>query len=175
MGGQECAVKVIKKKLTMMRTAELASVARECEIMQDICQGDPHVNIVQYYKTHQTDDRLYIVMEYVRGPDLLELVRQRNGLGTWISTAVGHRWLMPVAAESDACYLLRQLVDGMVHLHKRNIAHRDLKPENLLLTMDNPPILKIGDFGMAKVSNSQTALKVRMYLSIGFADTDVPL
>lgn len=42
------------------------------------------------------------------------------------------------------------------------IAHRDLKPENLLLTKDDPPIVKIADFGLAKVVDSLTAFRVRL-------------
>ena len=46
------------------------------------------------------------------------------------------------------------------YCHDRGIAHRDLKPENVLLTRDRPPIVKVADFGLAKVADSMTMLKV---------------
>lgn len=45
-------------------------------------------------------------------------------------------------------------------MHDRRIAHRDLKPENIMLTGSNPPVLKIADFGLAKLAADDTILKV---------------
>ena len=47
------------------------------------------------------------------------------------------------------------------YVHEMGICHRDLKPENVLLTADDPPIVKIADFGLAKVIDSMTMLRVR--------------
>ena len=47
------------------------------------------------------------------------------------------------------------------YVHSQGIAHRDLKPENVLLTEDNPPVVKVADFGLAKVIDSMTMLRVR--------------
>ena len=47
------------------------------------------------------------------------------------------------------------------YVHALGIAHRDLKPENVLLTDDNPPVVKVADFGLAKVIDSMTMLRVR--------------
>ena len=46
------------------------------------------------------------------------------------------------------------------YVHSQGIAHRDLKPENVLLTSDNPPVVKVADFGLAKVIDSMTMLRV---------------
>lgn len=46
------------------------------------------------------------------------------------------------------------------YIHLKGIAHRDLKPENVLLTKDEPPIVKVADFGLAKVVDSLTVLRV---------------
>ena len=48
------------------------------------------------------------------------------------------------------------------YVHALGIAHRDLKPENVLLTDDNPPVVKVADFGLAKVIDSMTMLRVRV-------------
>ena len=47
------------------------------------------------------------------------------------------------------------------YVHDLGICHRDLKPENVLLTADDPPIVKVADFGLAKVIDSMTMLRVR--------------
>jgi serine/threonine/tyrosine protein kinase RAD53 len=45
------------------------------------------------------------------------------------------------------------------YIHSKGITHRDLKPENVLLTRDNPPLIKVADFGLAKVVDSLTMLR----------------
>ena len=61
-------------------------------------------------------------------------------------------------------HLLRRAVSDAIstlqYLHNAGVAHRDLKPENVLLTGDQPPIVKLADFGMSKIVNSRTALRV---------------
>ena len=49
------------------------------------------------------------------------------------------------------------------YVHSQGIAHRDLKPENVLLTSDNPPVVKVADFGLAKVIDSMTMLRVSIH------------
>lgn len=51
---------------------------------------------------------------------------------------------------------------GSQYIHSQGIAHRDLKPENVLLTNDNPPQVKVADFGLAKAIDSLTMLRVSL-------------
>lgn len=46
------------------------------------------------------------------------------------------------------------------YVHSQGIAHRDLKPENVLLTNDDPPVVKVADFGLAKAIDGESILKV---------------
>ncbi|EJU04528.1 kinase-like protein [Dacryopinax primogenitus] len=138
LGGGEFAVKIIRKTMMAMRESELVNIERECEIMQQVSS---HMNVVRYYRAYNCQDQLYIVMELVRGSDLQKLLVQHQ------------------LNEDEARYLFRQLIHGMAYLHSRGIVHRDLKPENIMITMDNPPILKIADFGLSKTAHSRTALK----------------
>lgn len=66
-----------------------------------------------------------------------------------------------------AAYLLWRhgLIKRYQYIHNKGIAHRDLKPENVLLTRDDPPIVKVADFGLAKVVDSLTALRVCQTIS----------
>jgi serine/threonine-protein kinase SRK2 len=49
------------------------------------------------------------------------------------------------------------VLDAMAYCHRHNVAHRDLKLDNLLLDADNPPALKIADFGFAKLWGNEDA------------------
>jgi ser/thr/tyr protein kinase RAD53 len=56
--------------------------------------------------------------------------------------------------------MLHSNLDFAQYIHSKGIAHRDLKPENVLLTAHDPPIVKVADFGLAKVVDSLTVLRV---------------
>lgn len=81
------------------------------------------------------------------------------------------------AGDWMSCHLTYQICQALTHIHSHNITHRDLKPEvcvksssavmlylnssqNILLTTDKPPILKIADFGLSKLVDDATALRV---------------
>jgi serine/threonine protein kinase len=57
-------------------------------------------------------------------------------------------------------FVLHANLDSAQYIHSKGIAHRDLKPENVLLTKDDPPVVKVADFGLAKVVDSLTVLRV---------------
>lgn len=47
-----------------------------------------------------------------------------------------------------------RLLECMEYIHSMGVVHRDLKPENVLLTLHKPPLVKVADFGLAKVMKS---------------------
>ena len=61
------------------------------------------------------------------------------------------------------------------YIHSMGVVHRDLKPENVLLTEDRPPIVKVADFGLAKVMDSLAMMQVREELLSGYAKTHLSL
>ena len=96
-----------------------------------------HKNIVQVTDMGWAEEEsLYVVMEYVDGPTLLDLI---NDIG-WMP--------LPRAAR-----LTQQVLSGLATVHKKGIIHRDLKPENLMLVKeeDGEEIIKILDFGISKI------------------------
>jgi predicted Ser/Thr protein kinase len=90
-----------------------------------------HPNIVNVFDIGEADDRHYIVMEYVDGADLKELIRGAA----------------PFAVER-ALNLATQIAAAVGHAHRAGIVHRDLKPQNILVSGDGR--VKVTDFGIAR-------------------------
>ena len=95
-----------------------------------------HPNIVTVYDIGQDEDTRYIVMEFVEGKTLRQLVAE--GL---LST-------------KQILALATQIADGLAKAHLAGIVHRDLKPDNLMVTDDG--LVKIVDFGLAKLMPLKT-------------------
>lgn len=94
-----------------------------------------HPNIVEMYDVGEDDGVYYIVMEYVEGKTLKQLLKKRGTLTL-----------------SEAIDIISQLTDGMAHAHDSYIIHRDLKPQNIMIKDDGQ--IKITDFGIAMALNS---------------------
>jgi serine/threonine-protein kinase len=97
-----------------------------------------HPNIVTAYDANQVGDKYFLVMEYVDGPNLQDLVDEDGPLPVGI-----------------ACDLVRQAALGLQYAHERGMVHRDVKPSNLLIQRHNPMgpgcLVKILDFGLARL------------------------
>lgn len=94
-----------------------------------------HPNIVEMYDVGEDDGDFYIVMEYVEGRNLKQLIKKRGAL------------TIPEVID-----IMLQLTDGLAHAHDSYIIHRDIKPQNILI-LDNG-LVKITDFGIAMALNS---------------------
>lgn len=94
-----------------------------------------HPNIVEMYDVGEDDGLYYIVMEYVDGKTLKQLLKKRGNLTL-----------------SETIDIMLQLTDGMRHAHDSYIVHRDLKPQNIMIKDDGQ--IKITDFGIAMALNS---------------------
>lgn len=98
-----------------------------------------HPNIVAAYGTFRSDDHVVLVMEYVAGENLKQLVVRDGPL--------------PAAAAIDyAC----QVATGLQHACERGLVHRDIKPSNLILSLNPDPHVKILDFGLAKIISEES-------------------
>lgn len=92
-----------------------------------------HSGIVQVYDMERSTDGIRIIMEYVDGGSLRDLLQFNGGSLT----------------ESAAVKLFTQLCGAMAHAHDQGIIHRDLKPENIFVSNKAKGVIKIGDFGLA--------------------------
>ena len=126
------AVKVLKEEF-MNNEEFLDKFNREAAA----AAGLSGTNIVNIYDVGNERNINYIVMEYVDGKTLKEIVRSRGKLNF-----------------SQAIDIGIQIAKALECAHKNNIIHRDIKPHNILVTEEG--IVKVTDFGIAKASNSNT-------------------
>ncbi|GGD65000.1 Stk1 family PASTA domain-containing Ser/Thr kinase [Paenibacillus nasutitermitis] len=96
-----------------------------------------HPNVVSIYDVGQEDDTHYIVMEYVEGHNLNEIIQQRA----------------PLQVE-EAVRIAIQICDALEHAHHNQIIHRDIKPHNILIGKNGR--VKVTDFGIARAVTSST-------------------
>ncbi len=94
-----------------------------------------HPNIVEMYDVGEDDGQYYIVMEYVDGKTLKQVLKQRGHLSI-----------------TEVVDIMLQLTDGLAHAHDAYIIHRDIKPQNIMILSNG--MIKITDFGVATALNS---------------------
>ena len=124
--------RVALKILSRQVGKDPASLERFLDEARAIAALD-HPNIVQAYSVDHDADRYYLVMEYIDGRDLKQLVEE-EGLPD---------------CETAADYI-RQAADGLAHGHGRNMIHCDIKPSNLLVSSQG--VLKIVDLGLTRLN-----------------------
>jgi serine/threonine protein kinase len=120
---------VALKLLAAERLDDAGAVARfrrEIRLVSEL----EHPNIVRFENAGEADGVHYLVMEYVRGIDLDQLVRRLGPLGV-----------------PEACQLIGQAAVGLRYAHARGLVHRDVKPSNLMLSESGA--LKVLDLGLA--------------------------
>lgn len=101
-----------------------------------------HPNIVTAHDANQVNGRYYLVLEFIDGPNLDQLVRDQGPL--------------PIG---QACDYIRQIALGLQHAHQLGMVHRDMKPANVLVQVavgaqgESYGVAKISDFGLARWHN----------------------
>ena len=124
------AIKVLRAKLSDDAMA-LVRFQREASAASRLS----HPNVVDIYDVGEYEGMHYIVMEFIRGRTLKELIAQRGALD--VDEAIG---------------VMKQLVSAINHAHEHKIIHRDIKPQNVLVKDDGT--IKITDFGIAVANGS---------------------
>lgn len=137
--------KIAAMKVLHPDMARDAEAVRRFRIEAQAVSRLDHPNIVQTFDFGQTDDALYLVMEYLKGEDLAAIVK-RDGT-------------LPF---ERAARLFVQVCSALNEAHESGVIHRDLKPENIMVVQrrDGTEAAKVLDFGLAKLRERSDTLGV---------------
>ena len=127
--GEIVAVKKIKKEVLYLKN-QVLHVRNEQILMSKV--KSPW--IVELKASFQEDDYLYLVMEFLPGGDLMNLLIKKD-----------------ILTEDEARFYIAELILSIESIHKLDCIHRDIKPDNILI--DKTGHVKLSDFGLAKISD----------------------
>ncbi len=120
---------------------------------------NPHPHLVNIFDLrHAADGRPFVVMEYIEGRTLHQVLRTDFNHGP-----------LPLKM---AIEIIRQILMALTQLHGAGVAHRDLKPANVMVLRQDPPLIKVIDLGLAKVFGNGAAGTPRP-LAIPTASTEL--
>ena len=129
--GEPVAVKLLRD-VVKQNTSVVERFKREGEVLRQL----NHPNIVKMLDATETNDQQYLVMEYVPGGSLRDLLDETAQLSI-----------------QRVLYIALDLADALTRSHRLRILHRDIKPENVLVAEDGTP--RLTDFGMARIRDSR--------------------
>lgn len=132
---KETKEKVAIKISTIKDEEEYEIIKQEIEILGKL----DHPNIVKLIEIFESPGKgkerlVYMVTELVTGGELFDRIVERGQFG-----------------EREARDVVRTMVEAIMYMHSHNVVHRDLKPENILLADGKDLVIKIADFGLAKI------------------------
>jgi len=113
-----------------------AEIRERFEREAAICTALDHPNLVRVHDAGEAGGILYQAMDWLEGADLSQVLAERRALD----------WEQKLS-------IMEQVCDGLAYAHARELVHRDIKPANLFL--ENSGRLRILDFGMARVADSE--------------------
>ncbi len=96
-----------------------------------------HPSIVNVYDEGEEDGVYYIIMEYLEGYTLKDIILRDGKLKA-----------------EEAMHIAYQICDALVHAHRQNVIHRDIKPQNIMITPEGR--VKVADFGIARAATDST-------------------
>ena len=138
--GHNVAVKVLRPEFN--EDAEFVSrFQREAEAASKMT----HHNIVNLLDVGMDGENRYLVMEYVQGKTLKDVIQERGKLSAPL-----------------ACQIAIRILSALEHAHRNGIVHRDIKPQNILVHADGH--IKVADFGIARIADSATLTRGDMVM-----------
>ncbi|MDR2457702.1 MAG: Stk1 family PASTA domain-containing Ser/Thr kinase [Clostridiales Family XIII bacterium] len=130
--GREVAIKILRPEF-IDNEVFIKSFKRESQAAAALS----HQNIVSTYDVGEDGNIYYIVMEYIKGQTLKEIIDKEAPIAPKTVVAIG-----------------KQICEALIVAHKHGIIHRDIKPHNIMINDEG--IVKIADFGIAKAVNNAT-------------------
>lgn len=138
--GRLVAVKVLREQFTSDDDF-IKRFRREAQSAASLS----HVNIVGIYDVGQDGNLYYLVMEYIEGENLKEIIKERG-----------------VIPQEETIYIVKQICDALEHAHSNDLVHRDIKPHNILISKEG--LTKVTDFGIARAVSAATVTHTRSIL-----------
>jgi CheY-like chemotaxis protein len=133
--GEDVAIKMMHPELLQADETAIERLKAEVRLARRIS----HRNVVRTHDFGECDGACYVTMEFVEGMTVRQLLETRGRLGVSAVLAIG-----------------MQLADALEVAHQQGVVHRDIKPQNLLL--DGDGVLKVMDFGIARLVEHTTVL-----------------
>ncbi len=133
--GEDVAIKLVHAELLHGDETAVQRLKAETRLARRIS----HRNVVRTHHFGECDGAYYVTMEFVEGMTLRQLMDTRGRLGVPAALAIG-----------------TQLAEALEVAHGQGVIHRDIKPQNLLL--DAAGVLKVMDFGIARLAEHTTVL-----------------
>jgi len=130
------AIKGFSKK-SFNKANSQAILVSEINMMREM----NHPNLIKLYEVHETDNSIYLVMEYTTGQTLKNVFKKKELL------------------DSESIEITKSILSALSYFESHKIMHRDLKPDNILV--DDDLNVKIIDFGLAAYYNSKDFLHDR--------------
>ncbi len=135
--GEEVAVKLLKAEAADNNPDLIERFTREAEALRQL----NHPGIVKVLATAEEDGKRYIIMEYVTGGSLAELLQSQEQLPI--------KRVLEIALD---------LADALTRAHRLHIIHRDIKPANVMIAHDGTP--RLSDFGVARIGAKERVTQV---------------
>lgn len=129
---RDVAIKHLKPDVMGSNKDILERFRREGALLREL----NHPNIIHLIDVVEAENQHYIVMEYVGGGSLSDLLRQRG--------------VLPI---DQVLQIALDLTDALTRAHRLGIIHRDLKPSNVLMAEDGTP--RLSDFGIAHINSGE--------------------
>ena len=130
--GEQVAVKILRQEY-----ADDAQYVNQFRKEERIAIEHHHRNLVNTFDAGEDNGTLYIVMEYVQGQTLKQIIAERGKLSL-----------------EETVDIALQICDALYYAHSHKLVHRDIKPQNILVTPEG--MVKVADFGIAKSSQNTT-------------------
>lgn len=133
--GHSVAIKILRSEFSQDEEF-LSRFQREAQAASKMS----HHNIVNLLDVGMDGDSRYLVMEYVQGKTLKEVIKEKGKMPHQVAAQIAIR-----------------ILAALQHAHKNGIIHRDIKPQNILVHADGH--IKVADFGIARMTDSSTLTK----------------